>query len=357
MEKRILLVGEFSSFHFHLKQGLLEYGIDVTLASSGDGSRNFYRDIDIFPKSKGAYGIIMKQIYPFRLAKRLTGYNVVQFINPIIFTNKFGQNTYAINRIINTNEKSFLCATATDSVLWHFGKNKLIYNPLDDWKEYDLNKKRHYIEKKKALHWNIKMAEKVNGIIPSMFEYKVGYSNFKNIQKTIPIPVDINQFAYQGKSTSGKIKLFHGLSRPGFKGSRFIISAMKKVRDKYPNDVELMLPKKLNYDDYIKNIKDSNIVIDQANSLSWGYNAIISMALGKVVLSGAEPEALEEFGIENCPIINIRPNTNYIYEKLLYLLERKKLISNLGYKSRLFVEKFHSHIIIADKYLKAWSTK
>ena len=80
---RVLLLGDYSNVHATLAKGLREEGVEVILASDGDGWKNYPRDIDLQRKSlMGVYSIkwILDIVRKFRHFK---GYDVVQIINPV----------------------------------------------------------------------------------------------------------------------------------------------------------------------------------------------------------------------------------------------------------------------------------
>ena len=80
---KILLLGEFSNVHHTLALGLRSLGHDVTVASNGDGWKNYPRDIDTRRRSFGIFGslsYLFNLVRKFRLFK---GFDVVQIINPI----------------------------------------------------------------------------------------------------------------------------------------------------------------------------------------------------------------------------------------------------------------------------------
>ena len=79
------------------------------------------------------------------------------------------------------------------------------------------------------------------------------------------------------------------------------------------------------------------------------------MAMGKVVLGGAEPEALDFLGIKDSPIINILPSSESIIDAIEKLIIDREKLKVLGYESRKYVEKYHDHIEIAKKYISVWT--
>ena len=80
---KILLLGEFSNVHTTLAKGLRLLGHEVTLASDGDGWKDYPRDVDLRRPSLGA---LSSAAYFCRLIKKFRqfrGYDIVQLINPI----------------------------------------------------------------------------------------------------------------------------------------------------------------------------------------------------------------------------------------------------------------------------------
>jgi hypothetical protein len=352
---KILLIGEFSGFHLNLKDGLEKSGHVVTLASYGDSYKDYKRDIDFtYPNQYRIINKIVKHIYPIKKVYKLKNYDIVQFINPMIFSSKYGINQHLIEKLLLNNDKTFLVATGTDPIFWHYGKQLLKYNPLDYWKEIDRKGSLLNVETEKALKWNIYLANKVNGIIPSMLEYRIGYKEFPNLMNIIPLPYNFQDYPEPSQLTGNKIKVFHGISRFGYKGSEHIIKDMERIKLKYPNDFNIKIEQKLSYNKYVQEVKNADVLIDQLYSHSWGYNAILGMALGKIVLSGAEPESLEAFGISKAPIFNINNGDANVFNVLEKILEQKNKISSFGYDSYRFAKGFHDCESVAKAFLNAW---
>ena len=81
---KILLIGEFSGVHNNLKKSLVDSGHSVILAANGDGYRKFDSDFLLTPYKGRIYGRIKNIIYLLKNINKLTGYDVVQYINPFV---------------------------------------------------------------------------------------------------------------------------------------------------------------------------------------------------------------------------------------------------------------------------------
>ena len=351
---RILLFGDFSCVHKYLKEGLEELGHNALLVSTGDDFKNIPSDISLRIKNN-ILGKIKGRIKPFLYLNKFYNYDVVQLINPYFLHHKFFP-TFSYYKLLKLiNKKFFLLACGSDAYYWRYGPKVLNYGPFKDVLKFDIKSNQIHFQDNKSFNFNEKVANLTNGIIPNLYEYERCYQDHPKLLPLIPLPINLKTIEYKDNIPEGKLKILHGISRYGFKGSRHIEKAFSILEKKYPDEVEFYLPKKLSLDKYLKLMHDSNVVIDQTNFYSYGMNALQALAMGKVVLSGNEPSAMKAMKISNSPIINVLPDHNDILKKIEFLIQEKNSISNIGFESRKFVEKNHDHIEIAKKYIKTWS--
>ncbi|OYY26990.1 MAG: glycosyltransferase, partial [Sulfurovum sp. 35-42-20] len=120
------------------------------------------------------------------------------------------------------------------------------------------------------------------------------------------------------------------------------------------NDLELVIKGNMPLDEYLELMQRTNIVIDQVYSHSCGVNAIYALAMGKIVLGGAEPESLRSLGVDSSPVINIKPSAQSIVDEIEKILAHRSEIESIGYESRQFAENIHGHVKVAKQYLKTW---
>ena len=226
---------------------------------------------------------------------------------------------------------------------------------LSETIKYDLNGQKLKQLSKEAFIFNKYIAENSDLIIPVNYEYELAYSDLKNCVNFIPQPIDTRNITpLNTKKNSHKVKVFHGLNRYGMKGTRFIEKAFDKLKKNFSNRYEFIIKGRLSLENYLKEINQSSIIVDQCFSRSYGMNALYSMALQKVVLSGSEKIIHKKMGVKNIPVLNITPNEEMIYEVLSDLLDNPSKIENIAFKSREFVVKHHECSFIANKFLKQW---
>ena len=99
-------------------------------------------------------------------------------------------------------------------------------------------------------------------------------------------------------------------------------------------------------------VHDANVIVDQCYGLSNGMNTIESLSMGKVVLSGNIKEYHKAYTDLDCPVLNIEPNSEHIYNTLKELITNRGFIKELSTKSRAFAETIHDSKVVAQKYLE-----
>jgi len=355
--KKILLLGEFSSLHLNLKEGLQELGFSPVLAGRSDGFKKIPVDISFESTFPYPMSIVHRYINPVLKLKKLKYFDIVQLINPFYCLSR-SHNSFVSrwfhNQVIENNGKFFLVNAGDDAIFWQVTKNILRYSHLDDFLAFDARKKSYYMQKRSALVFNNWIASRASGIIPTAYEYEIGYHNFPNLRHIIPMPINTLKIKYEPNVIKNKITVFHGLNRYGHKGTKYVVEAFRRLESKYPNHLELIIDGKLPLNQYLKLLSRVNVVVDQLNSYSCGMNALYAMCLGKIVIGGAEPESLRSLGVDFSPVLNVQPDANDLVRRIEYILDNRSSITELGWKSRSFVEKVHCHIKVADLYLKQW---
>jgi len=377
---KILLIGEYSNLHNSLKAGLEKLGHDVTIAGLNDGFKNFPVDIPI--KKQYQSGILKKlkvfihlvfnrDLYSINIEKQinrllpeLSGFDVVQFINESSFMCAPKIETRIFSLIKKNNKKTFLLSCGTDylSVKYAFNK-KLKYSiltPYFDKKGDDKN----YASALKYLNSEYKklhdfIFKSVDGVIASDFDYHFPLQNHPKYLGMIPNPINADVLDYEPINNTEKIIIFHGINRNNYykKGNDLFEKALGIIENKYPDKVKVITTHNLPYAEYIKSYNQAHIVLDQVYSYDQGYNALESMAKGKVVFTGIEDAVLEHYNIaKNTVAINATPNSDELVENLEWLIVNPEKIIEIGKAARAFVLKEHDCKKSAKRYLESWES-
>lgn len=363
---KILLLGEYSNLHWTLAQGLQALGHSVVVASNGDRYKNYQRDIDITRNSNNFVDTV-KYIYLLgKTFRQFKGYDIVQIINPFFLDLKASKNLAAFNYLKKHNGKVFMGAFGNDAYWLRACLNKKTFR----YSEFDIPGRTEYLSSAKELIriWsdkdkvkvNREIAEKSDGIIACLYEYFVAYEpEFGEKLTYIAAPVNTSEiiFKQRGKDVT-KVAFFIGIQRlrNEIKGADILYKSLKEIHSKYPHDCIIHKAESIPYQEYIKMRDTSDILLDQLYSYTPGMNALTAMAQGLVVVGGGEPE-MYNLLIEkdNHPIINVQPSEQDVFEKLENIILNKSKIAELSGNSRLFIEKHHDYINIAQSYIDIWS--
>ena len=346
---KILLLGEFSGFYKYLKEGLEKNGAVVDWYACGDGYKQI-KGMDGDVEAHTGIKVIDKIFYPFFLVLRLRKYDVVQLVHPLIFSSKIN---FFLMRLLKYKCKVFcLSAVGTDYVFYRYGKSenrKYTYFALDGCDDYDT-----FYSQRRFIRNDISVINMCDAIIPGSYEYVLAYENYSKVLPQIPLPINTDDIEYQENIFSDKVIFFHGLNRENFKGTKYIRAAMEKLKEKYPDEVEIIIDGRLPLEQYMAVMRKANVIIDQCKAYAPGINALIAMAQGKVVLSGAENLLLPGVEKKDYPIWHIGPDVEQIFLALEYILLNKEKIPTWGKRSREFVEEHYKYTKVAKMYEETW---
>lgn len=362
---KILLLGEYSNLHCTLADGLKQLGHQVTVASDGDGFKNYPRDIDLKRNSSSIADTVGAIFKVLKNLKNFKNYDIVQIINPCFTTLSVNLNRRLFYYLRKHNKKVFLGAFGDDS----FWLRACLNNTTFRYSEFFENGVRHNMDSNTRLQsmWldsdrddlNTEIATNCDGIIACLPEYYLAYtSDFKEKLSYIPLPINVGSINKTDFELSGKIRFFIGINkdRSEFKGTDRLYDSLLKLQANYPDDVEIEAVHSVPYQEYVELMSKSHIVLDQLYSYSPAMNGLLAMAQGKILVGGGEPEVYQVLHEDkNKPIVNVLPDNNDIYNNLETLIQNRGSLKNIAENSRIFVEDHHDHLKVAQKYLDFWT--
>ncbi|SHF51569.1 glycosyltransferase family protein [Dysgonomonas macrotermitis] len=363
---KILLLGEYSGLHLTLAEGLKYLGHQVTVASDGDGFKNYYRDIDLLRKSSGLWDTAVGLKRIIANLPKFKGYDIVQIINPCFTTQNIEVNLKLYRYLKRHNYKVFLGAFGDDYYWLKACLDKKFryseFNIGDHENNLSYNQKiRHDWLETKRKDANIEIAETCNGIIACLYEYFEAYKDQYNDKLAyIPLPVNTKKIISRPIPITDQINFFIGINkaRSEFKGTDMLYRALTSLQKNYPDDVRILKAESVDYSEYLRLISDAHVVLDQIYSYSPAMNGLLTMALGKVLVGGGEPEMYSLSGEDsNRPVINVYPAEESIYHSLESVIRQKFDLPTYGLDSRRFVDTHHNYIKVAQQYLDFWGSK
>lgn len=374
---KILFVGEYSRLHNSLKEGLESLGHEVTIVAAKDGFKNYPADLPIHKKyEKGFLKKFKNLIYRFtkidleslqvekqiqNLKPKLSGYDVVQFINEASFGCTANVEKAIFDKIATWNKNIFLLSCGTDYISVKYAKDEKfrysILTPYLDGKQANMScYGLKYLQSDfKALHYHI--YKTIIGVITSDLDYHLPLLNHPKYLGLIPNPINTADLEFKKLHVEDKIVIFHGINSHNYykKGNDIFEEALVLINQKYADKIKIITVRSLPYDEYIKTYNTAHIMLDQIYAYDQGFNALEAMAKGKVVFTGAEKEWLEYYNLkEDTVAINALPDAESIANKLEWLILNPEKIVEISLNARQFVETHHNYKTCAKQYLETW---
>ncbi|MFT0867454.1 hypothetical protein [Pseudomonas sp. CAM1A] len=356
---KILLIGEYSGLHKELRNALRNQGHDVTLAAASDFWKKFDADINLGHGSNIYTYKARQLVLPFLRLREFSGYDVVHVVNFYVVPRLPYLNLFFFKYLKKHNKVVTMSGSGDDPFFVKHSETTMRYSPIPWHEKYDRGGP-YYMRSESHLKAMRECMEYIDGVIPIMYEY---YSTFcaegyqDKVCKPIPIPIDAEKIQYVENEPGGnKLVLFHGLNRPGFKGTFLIEKSFTALKDKYPSDVECIIKGHMPFNVYLEVLSRTHVSVDQVFSYSLAMNALYSMAQGKVVAGGAEQESSILYDGALPPVYNLTPEHQSLTLVLEQILEERRDIPERSRASRDFVIKHHAPALVASQYVSYWSS-
>ena len=251
MSLKVLLLGEYSNVHTTLAEGLRALGHEVTVASDGDGWKDYPRDVDLRRPDGGRLATLNYYIHLWRWFREFRGYDVVQLINPVFLPLKaeriwpfyrylrkhnrvivlgaFGMDYYYVKACLD-------CHTFRYSD-FNFGQTVRHYPTADafrrDWYEGPKGRLCQHI------------AADCDGIVAGLYEYWASYgkeAELKDKLMFIPFPikarpVPMSSYPAADRMGEGHPSFLIGIQRgkEEYKGTDVMLRALERVGAEMPD--------------------------------------------------------------------------------------------------------------------------
>jgi hypothetical protein len=199
---------------------------------------------------------------------------------------------------------------------------------------------------KKRMSWNNKYVAKNIVCSPNYEEFVVN-------SHILPLAFDLNgseEFPLPDRSDS--FKIMHAPTDRNFKGTSYIITAVKQLKAKGYN-IELLLVENLSHKEIQKMYIKCHVFVDQILAGWYGTAAIEAMSFGRVVVAYMNPENLKKTNTDN-PIVSANPDTILSVLENLYEMNSSEL-NILSKSHRDYVESVHCVHKVTSKLLRIYN--
>lgn len=366
---KILFVGDASNFHNTLATALRRIGHEVTVVSDGSRWMDTVRDINL-SRGAGLSGAVRYVWDVVKTLPRLRGYDVVHLVNPIFLSLRPGKVRLVFDYLRKHNRSVFLSALGSDydyvkacveGKLLKYSEYMLGDTPTEYMQSAEAAEERRnsWLSETLRKHQRYVM-QGIDGAVACLYEYY--YVDERIIPNKLAyggIPIDTESIKpHYIEDEPEKVNFFIGIQRGRsiYKGTDKLLAAARRVVAKYPDRSALRVVENLPYEEYLKQMSESHVILDQLYSYTPATNALIAMAQGLVAVSGAEPEYYDFIGENKCrPIINVSPLVDGdIDAKLEWIVQNKHLLPRLSHESREFVMRHNDYMVVAQRHEEFW---
>lgn len=370
---KILLLGDYSNYHRTLATGLRVAGHDVTVASDGTRWMDTERDIDIRRMHGKIGGLeLFGRLMWGDLSSYLRGNDIValndlnfvplrpRLLAPLLKRLKANNGSVFLSSI-STDVAYLDMLEATDSPLryseWYINgrPSPHMLSEGEQWKAWHNPSLRRY---------QLDALDMLDGAVSGLYEYHLGIERAMGADRVAygGIPVDCRLFEpVDLPERPDKVRLFLGRdrSRMAMKGSDIIEAAARRAIERHPGNAELTIVENRPFAEFVELMRTSHAVLDQLYSYTPATTALMAMAYGLNVVSGAEPEYYDFIGEHaNRPIVNAVPDD---FEALTNAIEsiitHPGDLRSRGRASRDFVLKHNDAGVVAGRNLSFWKRK
>ena len=363
---KILMLGDYSNLHACLAKELRGRGHDVTLVSDRGKYMKTEADIELH-RSSGMLGSIR---YLCRIMASLpswSGYDVVQLINPG-FLSLRPEKLRIIYDILKKNNKSvFLTLCGND----HFFVNDCVDSDLFRFSEFRIGKDKAPLSisnPDRESGWLIKAHKKytqhlyntIDGAMSVLPEYDMSARQHMNPDKLLftNLPIDIESLEYSPLVFNGPVRILIGMREDMEiqKGTAYLLEICRELEKEMPEEYEVNVVKNLSLTDYLNELRESHVVIDQLYSYSPATNALQTMALGRISASGGQPEYYEYCHEKTQPVFCLSPleDRSSIKERLRRLIADKDQMQAMSKDGRALAERHNDVRKIAPLFESHW---
>ncbi len=159
----------------------------------------------------------------------------------------------------------------------------------------------------------------------------------------IHFPVDLSKFQPVTLREKKSVVIGHAPSNRAAKGTNLILSVLNELKKRFSLEVKLI--ENLSHKDALMEKRKCDIFIDQVSELGYGVNALEAISMGIPVCTSLPDGFNSKY--PGHPYIEI--NKEIINESLAGVIRDFGLRKDIGKKSRLWAEKQHSHLKIAEE--------
>jgi hypothetical protein len=148
-----------------------------------------------------------------------------------------------------------------------------------------------------------------------------------------------------------KIKIVHAPTSYFFKGTNFVLEAIRELEKSKIKGFEFEMIVGLNQEEYLAKLMNADILIDQLIVGWYGISALQALQCNVLTIVYLTDEKLKL--MPDCPIVNANPNN--LADILIDLVARPDLIESIRNKGKTFYQKYHHPQVVGRELIEILS--
>lgn len=166
------------------------------------------------------------------------------------------------------------------------------------------------------------------------------------------VMIDLKKFRHHPRQNKIPLIIHAPTTKEG-KGTKYVLEAVEKLR-KDGMEFEFKLLHGIPYQEIIKEYEACDMLIGQLLSPGGGKQERELLAMGKVVLTSVNYSYNTHLTPNNCPMVDVLPDTLYdVAKRLIPDHERRQ---DIALRGRAFVEKYHDPKNVCERVLALLDT-
>ena len=347
---KILIVGELASVGFYLAQGFLELGVEVTHIAHAHSIRKDEAQLQFNLTSQSNYKVVrvLHRYFNPLFLDELNGFNFVIYIDLLPFNSTEAINLRVLRKLKRNNGPIFFWSLGCDSKVREW-QRKNNFTKCNLCLLYD--QKSTVCKCDSKAKYEESFMKEITKIIPGAKEYYNAHRTSEKMTDAIQMPMKSVENISVG--IGNEIQFLHGLNRYGFKGTPIIEYVFDRLSKEKANASFVITKMKLNLNDWKSLLSESDVIVDQLFNMSLGMNSLYSLAHGKLLVAGAVDNKI--FEIPDPPMVSSEGSIEGLTRSLVHVIDNYDQLKYLKEEAILYIERHHSPLAVAKKFIKVMS--
>lgn len=353
---KVLLIGEASGYTATLARGLRDMGHEVTVASDGSRWMDVPRDIDLSRRRGRMGGALLWLKLRYLRRRDMGGFDVVQLSNPSFTTLLPHRQRVIFDNLCRDNGRVFMTALGTDPIYIKYCLTKDSALEYNEWRGTGFEatptgrRLMRWLTDRDLHDYAEYVLQRVDGVVSALYEYHMAYSALADKPLAYGgIPIDVDSLPYlppAGERRPRVLAPYHE-GREAEKGTDRLY-AVAQGMDRIVTERVTGLTKAA----FTERLHRCDAVLDQYWAYTPATTALMAMAMGKTVVTGAHRDAAAFLGVENIPAVDAHaPGLDRRLARAL----RPGDMQALAPKAREFVKIHNDMHVVARRFTDFWN--